>query len=334
MSETVLLTEIYDLCYEALCNAGSSQAHAAAVARCISNAERDGSASHGLFRLPGYVASLKSGKVNGTAEPDVKEVTPVVFSCDVGNGFAPYALEKSLPSLIASAKKYGIALLALKRSAHFAALWPEVEAIAEEGLVGLACTTYLPAVAPAGGDRAVFGTNPVAFAWPRKGNTPVVFDMATAAKAMGDVQIAARDGEALPQGIGLDANGNATTDPNEVLKGVILPFGGYKGSAISMMIELLAGPLLGQCASFRTAEKDNKDGGPPPRGEMIIALSPALISGGDFEDEANQLFDKLESMNGVRLPGSRRHTNRDKATSVKVEDALFKKVRELAGHSD
>ena len=136
------------------------------------------------------------------------------------------------------------------------------------------------------------------------GNPPVVFDMATASKAMGEIQIAARDGETVPLGIGLDAAGKATTDPAEILKGVILPFGGYKGSAISMMVELLAGALVGSTSSFRTAEADIKDGGPPPRGELIIALSPGLISGGQWDSGGGTAV-RRDGVHGRRsTPGS------------------------------
>ena len=135
-----------------------------------------------------------------------------------------------MPLLAEAAQTIGIAALAISHTHHFAALWPETEALAERGLVGLACTAYKPAVAPAGAKKALFGTNPISFAWPRPGKTPLVYDMATAAKALGEVQIAARDGHSVPLGTGLDAEGNETTDPGKIANGgVLLPFGGYKG---------------------------------------------------------------------------------------------------------
>jgi len=176
--------------------------------------------------------------------------------------------------------------LAVVRAHHFAALWHETEALAERGLAALACTAYMPAVAPAGAREALFGTNPISFAWPRPGagELPVVFDMATAAMAMGEVQIAARDGHAVPPGTGLDAAGNATTDPAAIAGGgVLLPFGGYKGAGISLMVELLAAALIGERFSYEAAAADNKDGGPPRGGEFILALSPTRLSAGGPE---------------------------------------------------
>ena len=192
---------------------------------------------------------------------------------------------------------------------HFAALWPETEFLANRGLVGIACTAAKPMVAPSGGKKAFFGTNPISFAWPRTKKTPVVFDMATSRLAMGDVQIAARDGHQLPEGTGLGPDGNASNDPKEVIKGVLLPFGGYKGSAISLMVELLSAGLTGDNFSYEAGETDNNDGGPPKGGELIIAINPKLVAGKNWEKHSSDFLKKLEKLSGVRLPGQRRHNN-------------------------
>ena len=214
-----------------------------------------------------------------------------------------------------------------------AAMWPETESIAESGLVGFACTSYMPMVAPAGAKKALFGTNPISFAWPRPGKTPVVYDMATSAMAMGDVMVAARDGKKVPPGTGLNKDGKETTNPKEIVKGsggVLLPFGGYKGSGIAMMVELLAGALVGENFSYETAEKDNKDGGPPSGGEFILAISPEKIAGADWDKHADKLFDKMKSMDGVRLPGERRHKNRLNTGPRNINKELVEKIKGLS----
>ena len=181
-------------------------------------------------------------------------------------------------------------------------------------------------VAPAGAKKALFGTNPISFAWPRPGKTPVVYDMATAAMAMGEVMVAARDGHTVPLGTGLNKDGKETTDPKEISKGgVLLPFGGYKGSAIAMMVELLAGALVGENFSYETAAKDNKDGGPPSGGEFILAISPEKIAGPDWEKHSDEFFKKMQSMDGVRLPGERRHKNRLDKGSKKNKQRINRK---------
>lgn len=113
------------------------------------SAERDGSLAHGLFRVPGYIASLKSGKVNGKASPRISYKTPAVIGVHGDNGFAPLAIERGVPALAAAARQLGVAVMTITYTYHFAALWPEVESLAEQRLIGLACTCYTPIKAPA-----------------------------------------------------------------------------------------------------------------------------------------------------------------------------------------
>ena len=328
---SISLKEIYDLAKKTLLFNGCDEENASILSDTIMRAERDGSLSHGLFRLPAYVASLKSGKINGKARPEVKKISPSVIKVLGNSAFAPMVLKVGLPELIKLAKETGVAVLAITNSHHMAAMWPETEAIAEAGLVGFACTSYKPMVAPAGAKKALFGTNPISFAWPRPGKTPVVYDMATAAMAMGEVMVAARDGHKVPLGTGLNKEGKETTDPGEIADGgVLLPFGGYKGSGIAMMVELLAGALVGDNFSYETAAKDNKDGGPPSGGEFILAISPDKLSGNDWNKHSNEFFEKMKSMEGVRLPGERRHKNRLDKGPRNINEELVNKIKSLS----
>ena len=326
---TLELDDIYKLAHDVTLANGCDSDNAAALADIICRAERDGSHSHGLFRVPGYVKALRSGKVDGKAKPTVKHVTPAVIQID-GNGcFAPLAQAVGLPLLADATGKFGISALSLVGIHHFAALWPETEYLADRGFVGLACTAYMPMVAPAGSKEALFGTNPISFAWPRPGHGPVVYDMATAAMAMGDVQIAARDGHDVPSGTGLDADGNPSTDPAAIAKGVLLPFGGYKGSAIALMVELLAAGLTGEQFSYEARATDNKDGGPPRGGEMIIGMSPDIIAGPNWQDHVEAFMQKMTSLDGVRMPGARRHKNRLDTGPRQINAALVDTIKEL-----
>jgi len=325
------LNEILELAKKTLLVNGCDEENASILADTIMRAERDGSVSHGLFRLPAYVAGLKSKKINGKARPELKNVAPSIIKVLGNNAVAPMVLSLGLPAVIELAKKNGVAVLAIKNSHHMAALWPETEAIAEAGLVGIACTSYKPAVAPTGATKPLYGTNPISFAWPRPGKTPVVYDMATASMAMGEVQIAKREGHKVPLGTGLTKEGKETTDPGEIADGgVILPFGGYKGSSIAMMVELLAGALIGENFSFETAAKDNNDGGPPSGGEFIIAISPEKISGKGWDKHADEFFSKMSAMDGVRLPGERRHKNRLDKGPRNINEELFNKIKSLS----
>ena len=186
-------------------------------------------------------------------------------------------------------------------------------------------------IAPAGAIKPLFGTNPISFAWPRKNNTPVVYDMATASMAMGEVQVAKREGHKVPLGTGLNKDGKETTEPGEIADGgVLLPFGGYKGSGIAMMVELLAGALVGDNFSFETAQKDNNDGGPPSGGEFILAISPDKLSNTDWDKHSSVFFEKMKSMGDVRLPGERRHKNRLDTGPRNINEELVNKIKSLS----
>jgi delta1-piperideine-2-carboxylate reductase len=328
---SLTLDEIFELTKKTLLANECDEETSTILAELIMKAERDGSLSHGLFRLPAYVSGLKSGKINGKTRPEVKKISPSVVKVLGNNCLAPMVLNKGLPELIRTAKENGVAVLAINNSHHMAAMWPETEAVAEEGLVAFACTSYKPAVAPAGAIKPLFGTNPISFAWPRPGKTPVVFDMATASMAMGEVQLAKREGHKVPLGTGLTKEGKETTDPGQIVDGgVLLPFGGHKGSGIAMMVELLAGALVGDNFSFETAAKDNNDGGPPSGGEFILAISPEKISGLGWDKHADKFFKKMSSMAGVRLPGERRHKNRLDKRPRNINEELLNKIKSLS----
>ena len=327
---SLTLEEIYRLAKRALEFNGCDKINAEAVADIVCRAERDGSISHGLFRIPGYIASLKSKKVKGDAQPKIKELSQNVIQVDGDFGFAPIAINTGIPMLVKITKKFGVGILTITNTHHFAALWPETESLADENLIGLACTAYKPSVAPAGAKKPLFGTNPISFAWPRPGKAPAVYDMATSTMALGEVQVAARDGHKVPLGTGLDKDGELTTDPSKIANGgVLLTFGGYKGSAISMMIELLSAGLVGDLFSFEAAEKDNNDGGPARGGEFIMAISPELVAGQNWQNHSEKFFKKLLNLDGVRLPGQRRHKNRESEKPREINKELIGKINKL-----
>ena len=324
------LDEIYNLAYKVLRDNGCDEFNATNVAETVTNAERDGSISHGLFRIPGYVASLESKKVNGVSRPSSTYLTQNVIRVEGDYGFAPVAIKVGLPDLIKTTSSHGVGILTITNTHHFAALWHETEALAEKNLIGIACTAYKPSVAPAGAKKPLFGTNPISFAWPRKNNTPVVYDMATSTMAMGEVQVAARDGHKVPFGTGLNKEGDKTDDPSQIANGgVLLTFGDYKGSAIAMMIELLSAGLVGDLFSFEAKEEDNNDGGPARGGEFIMALSPELIAGKDWNEHAEKFFTQMLSLDGVRLPGQRRHNNRNDKGPREINTNLLEKIKSL-----
>lgn len=293
---------------------GTSPEVAAILASNCASAERDGAHSHGIFRIPGYISTLASGWVNGRAVPQVTDVASGFVRVDAGNGFAQPALEAARPLLVEKARSAGIALLAIHNSHHFAALWPDVEPFAEQGLVALSVVNSMTCVVPHGADRPLFGTNPIAFAAPRADGLPIVFDLATSAIAHGDVQIAARKGERLPPGMGVDGLGQPTQDPKAILEGgALLPFGGHKGSALSMMVELLAAALTGGNFSFEFNWSDHPGARTPWTGQLLIVIDPSKTAGQSFAERSQELVRQMHAAGLRRLPGDRRHRTQAKS---------------------
>ncbi len=321
MQEMVKLTlqEVHEIATENLLRSGASADQARAVADIVTAAERDECKSHGLFRIPGFCASLKSGKVTGDAVPVVKELAPAVVHVDADNGFAPLALEVGSVPLIEKTRAQGIAALAVTNSYHFSALWPEVERLTNEGLVAFAFVSAKSFVAPAGGTKPLFGTNPMAFGWPRSILPAVIFDQASSASARGEIQIHERDGQSIPDGWAIDESGNPTNNPTQALAGAQLPFGGYKGSAIAMMVELLAGALIGDVFSYEASKNDLPDGGPSSGGEFMIAIDPARCGNSGSLAHAESLFEQILLQEGTRLPSERRYRARQHTAEAGVE---------------
>ena len=182
------LAQAYELAESILLHNGFNGAHARAVSATVLAGERDGCASHGLYRVLGCVNSLRAGKVSADAEPQVIDQAPSIVRVDAAGGFSQLAFQAGLPLLEEKTRVNGIAALAINHCVHFSALWVEIEQLTAAGLVALACNPSHAWVAPAGGNQPVFGTNPIAFGWPRAGRDPFVFDFATSAIARGDIE--------------------------------------------------------------------------------------------------------------------------------------------------
>lgn len=315
---------------------GMSPTVAGIIALNCAAAERDGSFSHGLFRVPGYLSTLRSGWVDGRAEPVVEDVAAAFVRVDAMNGFAQPALARGRPLLMEKLAKSGIALMAVRQSHHFAAVWPDVEPYAEQGLVALSFVNSFACVVPVGGRRPVYGTNPIAFAAPRAGGEPVVFDQATSALANGDVRIAAREGRLLPPGSGVDREGRATTDPQAILSGgALLPFGGHKGAALAMMIEILAAALTGGQFSFEVDWSAHPGAETPKTGQLLIVIDPSAGGGRHFVERVEALIGRIRDAGQERLPGDRRHAHRRAAAArgIPIAPTLLTELKGLAGRT-
>jgi len=337
MSDFVVMSldAVHATALELLLAQGFGTNHAEATARTVTAAERDECRHHGLFRISFYVNALRAGQASPDAEPTLTELAPGIIKIDAHRGFSPLALERGDEPLARRAKAQGIAALAVNNALNVAALWPEVERLALRGLVAFAYVSAIPYVAPAGGTKPVFGTNPMAFAWPRANHPPLVFDQASSASARGEIQLRLRDGKSLPEGWAIGPDGEPTTDPKVALAGAQLPFGGVKGSSIALMVELLAGPLVGDVLSYEAGEDDQAKTGAPCGGELVVAIDPVrCVENGSASAQmshAEKLFGKILEQDGTRLPSDRRYEARRRTATdgVKVPRSLYDNLQIL-----
>ena len=300
---------------------GLNDVQAGALARVIVAGERDACKSHGVYRIEGALRTVKAGKVKPDAIPQLLETEgSAIVKVDAKGGFANPAFELGVPVLAERARKLGLAALVINDCTHFSALWPEVEAITDQGLAAMVMCPSYATVAPTGGNKPLLGTNPFAFGWPRQGGSPYVFDFATSVAARGEIELHRRAGKQLPEGWAIDADGNPTTDPEAALAGAMLPFGGHKGSAIATMVELLAGIMIGDLTSPEVLDYLGTTTLAPFHGELILAFSPEAFAKGRPGDpfaRAEVLFEAIVGQ-GARLPSQRRFAARRTSESEGV----------------
>jgi (2R)-3-sulfolactate dehydrogenase (NADP+) len=301
---------------------GASADAARAVATALVLAEADGLKGHGLSRVPTYRAMLRSGKIDGKAVPVASRPKPGVLAIDAAHGFAYPAIDLAIAGLPEIARAQGIACAPISRSNHCGAAGLHVERLAEAGLVALMFANTPGAIAPWGGAKPVFGTNPIAFAAPLPGRLPVVIDMALSKVARGPIVAARQKGEAIPEGWALDAEGHPTTDAAAALAGTMVPLGDAKGATLAMMVEILAAALVGAHFAFEASSFLDDKGGPPQTGQFIVAVDPAAMGGAFFAERMTTLAHAIEAQPGARLPGSRRAALRAKAAADGIVVAL------------
>ena len=324
--------ELTTLVETALRKAGASSRQASATAVALVAAEASGLPSHGLSRVPMYVAHLKAGRVIGDAVPVIKNQRASAVLIDAGNGFAFPACLMAIEEALARASLTGIAIAAVTNSHHFGMASYHLDAVANAGMVGIACGNSPAAMPAAGGKRPIFGTNPIAAIFPREGRKPVSIDMSLSEVARGKLMVAAKKGEAIPLGWALDIDGNPTTDPKKGMEGSMLPMGGVKGAMLALMIELLVTTLTG--ANFG-AEADTffvDEGNQPRLGQAFIVIDPTALGGkAVYSERIEALLAAMLVDEGVRLPGKRRFDQLAKADQggIEVSQASIEAINAL-----
>lgn len=332
MDEVVLAAaEAHELVMRALEASNTSMPNAKSVADALIGAELCGQSGHGLRRVVAYAAQARAGKVDGLAMPEMQMPRPGTLWIDAANGFAFPALDLAIVELHRIAPAQGIAIACVCRSHHAGVAGLTVERLAELGLVALMFTNSPPAIAPWGSSKALFGTNPIAFACPAGDNGPIVVDVSMSKVARGRIMAASQKNEPIPEGWALDARGKPTTDASAGLGGTMVPIGEAKGTALALMVELLAAGLSGANFAIDQSSFFDTRGGPPGTGQAVIAIDPLAFGGDAAVERFSRLADMVAASDGARLPGARRHQLRAKmlAEGIRVERKLLEEILRL-----
>jgi (2R)-3-sulfolactate dehydrogenase (NADP+) len=324
--------ELRDLATRALVVAGASQPNAAAAADALIAAELDGLPSHGLSRLPFYAEQIRRGKVDGKAVPTVTRPAAAAIRVDARSGLAFPAIALGFSEAARIARDTGLVGIAVANSHHAGVVGHHVEKLANSGLVAIAFANTPAAIAPWGGTRGIFGTNPIAFACPRRAEPPLVIDLSISIVARGKLLIAAGKGEAIEEGWALDSAGKPTTDAKAALGGTIVPIGGAKGAALALMVEILAAGLTGSQFGFEASSFFDAEGPPPRTGQFFLAIDPAAFAGPSFGDRIETLCAAMLEDPAVRLPGERRLAARARLAreGIPVAARLLAELRQRA----
>ncbi len=328
------LKALATLATRALTEAGASRAMADATVRALMYAEARGLPSHGLSRVLQYTTHLRNGRANGAAIATVSKGKVAACLVDADEGLAFPACELAITEGIARARTAGACFVGVTNSHHFGAAAYHVESVAEAGMVGLAFSNSPSAMPAWGGKRGIFGTNPIAAAFPRQYALPLLVDLSLSEVARGKLMIAAKKGESIPLGWARDKDGNPTTDPKAGMEGTMMPAGGVKGAMLALIVELLCCALSGASFGFEADSFFVDAGNRPHLGQAFLVIDPDALAGRDvFFARIETLVAAMLAEEGVRLPGYRRATIAEgsEREGVEIPAALIADLERLAG---
>jgi uncharacterized oxidoreductase len=321
---------------------GVGRREAAICAESLIGANLRGFDSHGVMRIPFYIAAIRDGRVQPQNSLRIIHETPAALICDGGWGLGQVLSRDLMEHLIVKAELIGVACGSLRQAAHIGRVGEYSEMAAERGLAAIIFANGHGSgqrVAPVGGKSGRLGTNPLSIGMPGGAEGPFILDFGTSATAEGKVRVKRIAGQEVPLGWILDADGNPTTDPNKLYDsppGSILPMGGdqaYKGFGLAFMIEMLTGGLSGGRCSH--------PGAPAPVGNDVIflVLDPRHFGGVEHLQHEISVLEpfvrntpRRDGVDKITLPGDpeRRLLAERRASGIPLDDGNWNELVKLA----
>ena len=331
--------ELQSFSQQLLAGGGFPDGDARLVAKLLVKADLRGYPGHGVTRIPPYLAWIKDGTINVRDKPKVEREGKITALIDGNHYIGQVAAHAAMDLAIKKAQQHGAGIVCLRRAGHIGRLADYMEMAADTGMiamgdvsVGSGTTTFY------GGMERMTGTNPTAFGIPARNGGHIILDFATAAMSMGEIQKRVAKKKAIPDGVILDGHGNPTNDFKTFRgppRGVFLPFGGYKGSGVALVTEILGGILSGNGPGKDWWDK----GGHGVNGVFLQAFAVDEFQALDsFYDKVDELISFIKSrrcapgFNEILLPGemARRREAEQLKKGVEVDEATWANLLKLA----
>jgi L-2-hydroxycarboxylate dehydrogenase (NAD+) len=309
--------ELKQLAYDLVLAAGASPDNAEAISSAYLHADLSGVGRQGIDYIPYLLDHLSDGRVNGKAAPKIVRQTEASALIDGGLGPGQTAAKLAAKVVVDKARSVGVGAVGVTNSSDIFMLGYYASLIADAGLIGLVFTSGPPLVHPYGGVERMLGTNPVAMSFPT-GDKPLLLDIATSTVSGSSIRHAYYHGEQVAPGIGLNSEGEPTTDAEELYKGgALAPLGGYKGFGLGLCFAMLCGPLTGSAIGPDLSWM--KDGGESVgMGHFFMAINPASFGEKDaFSEQAASYIGRIKSsekspgIREIRIPGERSAQKRE-----------------------
>jgi (2R)-3-sulfolactate dehydrogenase (NADP+) len=323
-----------ELAERALKKGGARPSMARAAAEMLVLADMQGLPTHGVSRVPFYCSFLTKGRANGAAQPRIVKEKGAVCLIDNADGLPYESCRLAVSEAIRHAREFGIGFSGIRNSGHVGALALNLVPAVEAGMIGIALTNSPAAIPPWGGKKGLYGTNPIAAVFPRKGRDPLIIDMALTTVSRGKIMLAAQNNQAIPEGWAMDSDGRPTTDPKAALEGgSLFAIGGAKGAMLALCFELLCCALTGAALGPEADSFFSDEGNKPRVGQAFLVIDPDAMAGAEtYSERIETLIGFMLAEPGVRLPGARRHAAQVEAgdKGINIPDDLLKKIEQLA----
>ena len=280
-------------------NHGLSQNHANISSNALINAELVGAHTHGLARLKMYCDRINKKVINPKAKIKIKKISQSISQVDANSSIGFVAADIGIKEAIKNAKKTGIGLVGIKNSGHYGLSGYYAEQAVKKNLIVFCFTNAPPAIAPHGSKKKLFGTNPICFGSPTTSKIPFILDTSVSEINRGKIRVAAKTGKKIPIGVALDKFGKSTTDAKKALLGVQLPLGGFRGSGLAWMVDILSGVMTGANHGGKVKDPFDDFSGPQNVGHMFITIRPNLFVG-NFSQRIKENIKRVKRLPKIR----------------------------------